>query len=164
MAYSKVNHNVSNIEIRPATTADVIYVGKNLRPADFEEYIFSTGRHPAKAFAKSLRGYDDLHCGTSDGVPAAIFGCHWGDHSGGTPWFMGTEAIEGLAVARLMVTHGRKLFANWAKTFGPLRHHVYAENKLHIRYIRALGCTFGEPVERGPFNQQFIPFTYSQGG
>lgn len=154
---------MSNIEIRPATTGDLLYVGNNLRAADFEEYLMSTGRHPRSNFAKSLQGFDDLLCGTADGTPACIFGCHRGGQ-GGVPWFMGTEAIEGLAVARTMVREGRRLFKQWTTLFGPLGNYVYASNELHIKYIKAIGCTLGEPTRWGAQNLEYLPFTYSQGG
>jgi hypothetical protein len=149
-----------HIEIRPAKTADLLYVGKNLRQADFEEFVMSTGRHPAKRFARELRGYDDLLCGTADGIPAAIFGCHWGN-PGGAPWFLGTEDIEGPQVGRLMVREGRKLFKQWAQIFGTLSNAVYDENHLHKRYIELLGAELSDTVHYvGPFNAPFRKFTF----
>lgn len=150
-----------HLEIRPAKTADLLYVGKNLRQADFEEFVMVTGRHPAKAFARDLRGYDDLLCGVCDGRPAAIFGCHWG-RSGGAPWFLGTEDIEGPQVGRFMIREGRRLFAEWAKIFGTLSNTVYDQNHLHKRYIQLLGAELSDSTETlGPFDEPFRQFTYN---
>lgn len=149
------------IEIRPASRADILYVGKNLRQADFEEFVMLTGRHPAKRFARDLEGYDDLWCGVVDGKPAAIFGCHWGNNSGGAPWFLGTEDIEGPQVGLFMVREGRALFKYWATIFGELSNSVYDDNHLHKRYIQLLGAELSDTVElMGPFNAPFRKFTY----
>lgn len=147
------------IEIRPATKSDLAYVGENLRLADFEEYVMSTGRHPAKRFARSLDGVPDLLCGTVNGRPACIFGCY-----AGRPWFLGTEDIEGPQVGLVMAKEGRKLFRQWAseQPDGTLSNEVYDDNVLHKRYIELLGCTLSDrTITKGPLGGIFRPFTFT---
>lgn len=156
----KANPNVSNIEIRPATDSDLAYVGSNLRAADFGEFVMSSGRDPRLAFARRAKGSADLSCGVVDGTPACIFGVMPQD-GWASPWFMGTDQIEGPAVARAMLTVGRKLFSKWVAEYGHLENSVYDHNELHKKYIRALGCELApEPIIWGLQQAPMRTFTY----
>lgn len=137
----------------------MIEVEENLRPADFEEFVMSTGRHPRGVFRQGVADAYEAHCGLVDGRPACVFGLSF-DGDTPAPWFMGTPAIEGRDVTRVMLREGRRLFRSWAKKFGPLRHWAYAKNDLHIRYIEALGCEVKPPAPRGPLLAPFREFTY----
>ena len=148
------------IEIRPASRSDLDYVGANLRAADFEEFIMSSGRDPRLAFSRRAQGSHDLSCGLVDGTPACIFGVMPQD-GWAAPWFMGTDKIEGRAVARLMLTHGRELLDKWADEFGFLENSVYDRNTLHKKYIKALGCTLApEVISWGLQEAPMRTFTY----
>lgn len=144
----------------PASLDNAAVVESNLRPADFEEFVMSTGRNPKGLFRLGVTTAQQSYCGTVDGVPACIYGVTL-DHDGvASPWFMGTPLIEGMAVAKAMLVYGRMLFRDWYDEFGPLRHYAYAKNELHIRYIEALGCEIKPSAPRGPFNAPFREFTY----
>jgi len=148
------------IEVRSALVTDLVYVGDNLREADFEEYVMSTGRHPSITFAKELYNIEGLRCGVVDGKPAAIFGCYKRH-----PWFLGTSAIEGVQVGMAMRRIGNVLFPEWYQERGELSNYVLDTNELHKKYIKSLGATLSDKAEtRGPFNALFRKFTYNMKG
>jgi hypothetical protein len=157
----KANPNVSKIEIRPATTSDVKYVGDNLCKADFEEFVMTTGRHPSLAFALLTRDTTDMQCGLLNGKPACIFGVVPMPDGTGSPWLLGTDDIAGPAVARALLTHGREQFARWAETYGTLENWVHDPNDLHKKYIALLGATLDDDVmEIGWQRTPLRKFTY----
>lgn len=148
-----------NIEIKPPTDADIQYVAENLRGPDKVEFTASTGRSPEKAFKRSARLSDELHCAYIDGVPVAVFGLtHLTGRS--APWFMGTDALEGAQVAKAMLVEGRKFFKQWASQYGVLSNHAHSDNELHLKYIRALGCDLLDPKPYGALRFLFTQFIY----
>jgi hypothetical protein len=147
------------ITVRRATLADAIYIEENLRPADFEEFVMARGRSPRQLFRISATKPGTM-VGLLDDVPACVYGVFpFEDFA--VPWMMGTSAIEGRAIGRILIRHGRKLFAEWAARYGTLRNYVYARNALHIRYIKALGCKLMPPEPAGAIGAPFREFTYN---
>lgn len=120
----------------------------------------ATGRHPRGVFRSSISQSYQSYCGLVDERPACIYGLAF-DGDTPAPWFMGTSAIEGLAVGRTMVRSGRLLFRDWSLRFGTLRNWAYAKNDLHIRYLEALGCAIKPPAPHGPVGALFREFTFN---
>lgn len=149
---------MSKITFGPARREDIWTIEENLRPADIEEFIYSTGRSHRKHFsaATPLQG---TIIGYVDEEPAAVFGCVQMEGYG-APWLMGTNALAGPAVARALLKYGRRQFREWAGQYGLLKNHAYAHNKLHLKYIKALGCEVSAPQPYGPLNGAFVEFTY----
>ena len=151
---------MSNISFQAPTKAALDYISENLRLADFEEYVMATGRHPYGLFAKRALAATVCLVAYRDGVPAAVLGyTDCGDHR--APWMMGTDQIEGHAVARFLLEFGRPLVRSRAQEGKPLRHRVYAENEVHIKFIKMLGFEVDETSHHyGPLAAQFKEFRY----
>lgn len=133
---------MANIEIQPTTLADLEYISRNLRSADRAEYLAATGLVPEDTLPDRL-GPSAEYTAIVDGKPAAIFGCaDCGDF--GAPWLLGTDALSGTQVGLWMVRWGRMFFETWATRWPFLMNYTHADNKLHHRYIRMLGCQLSE--------------------
>lgn len=120
----------------------------------------ANGRSPAGLFRTGIDNAHRAYCGFVGGVPSCVYGLTIDTEGVAAPWFMGTPAIEGRDVARVMLRFGRRLFRDWSLQFGTLRNWAYAKNDLHIRYIEALGCEVKPPAPRGPLLAPFREFTY----
>ena len=128
----------------------------NLRLADYEEVLASTGRHPeVLAFDLPFNSYVAL----LKEEPVALYGLGH-DADGAHPWLLCTPGIKTAAVGRFMVEYGRQLLATWSARYGTLTNVVYTKNTAHIRFIKALGCTLGKTERRGPLLQHFTEFSY----
>lgn len=149
---------MSKITFGPATLEALKYIEANLRKADCDEFVYSTGRDPKGLFARCTPLEGSI-IGYVDGRPACVFGCE-DMESHGAPWLMGTADLQGRAVARALVKYGRRQFREWARKFGTLRNYAFAFNDLHIRYIKALGCEVSAPQPYGPLSGPFREFTY----
>lgn len=150
---------MSNITVTAATRRDLEFISDNLRPADFEEFLSASGRHPFKVFARRVLALPGSLVALMDGEPIAAFGIFEdGDHW--SPWLMGTDKLATFSAAKAMLLLGRTYLAHWYDQYGELKHHVYAKNTLHIRYLEALGCKIGDPQPFGPFGAQFKEFRY----
>lgn len=128
----------------------------NLRPADYEEVVASTGRHPeALAFDLPFNSRVAL----LKGEPVALFGLGH-DADGAHPWLLCTPGIQTAPVGRFMVEYGRNQLRRWYQMYGILTNVVYTKNTAHIRFIKALGCFLGKTERRGPLLLPFTEFYY----
>ena len=151
---------MSNILILPTQRADLEYIGDRLRDADRIEFIASTGKDPESFFvARTARAAQ--YTAFVDELPAAVVGCtDAGTY--GAPWLMGTDALEGYAVARAMVRYGRLFFDSWAKNYFCLCNYTYAHNHLHHKFLNLIGAEISDVIEHlGPRKEPFKEFTYS---
>jgi len=150
---------VSNIILLPATHADISYVARNLRPLDHEEFVATAGRDPTRVMAPWLHAMGNAMCAHVDDKPAAIYGCSVSPQ-GAAPWLVGTVALEGPAVARVLVKHGRELFDGWYADHGELVNYTFGKNRLHHRYLKFLGCELEDPQPYGALSLPFRKFRY----
>ena len=147
---------MSKIILLPASYADISLVAHNLRPLDHEEFVAATGRAPERVMADWLHTGVGAWCAHVDDKPAAIYGCT----SEGAPWLVGTPALEGPSVARVLVKHGRELFDGWYAEHGELVNYTYAKNRLHHRYLKFIGCELEDPQPYGALSLPFRKFRY----
>lgn len=151
---------MSNILILPTQRADLEYIGDRLRDADRAEFIASCGKDPEKFFVARVAP-SAQYTAFVDELPAAVFGCT-DVGTFGAPWLMGTEALEGYAVARAMVRHGRMFFDAWAQNYFCLCNYTYAHNHLHHKFLRLIGAEISNVIKPlGPRGEPFKEFTYS---
>lgn len=144
----------------PPSREDVEYISDNLRDKDFEEFVMATGKHPFGLLANRAMASSETLIATIDSKPAAVFGCVPQGRAG-APWLLGTPAIEGFAAARVLIEQGRDLLACWAEEYPDgLKHRAYADNEVHLKYLRHLGCEIGDPKPYGPYGAPFREFRY----
>lgn len=157
MALSRVSLSaLDDIKIERADHKLALKVLSNLRQADYDEVVASTGRQPeVLAFDLPFNSRVAL----LKDEPVALFGLGL-DAEGAHPWLLCTPGIKTAPVGRFMVEYGRGLLAQWAARYGTLTNVVYTKNTAHIRFIKALGCTLGKTERRGPLLQHFTEFSY----
>jgi len=131
----------------------VEHVANNLRPQDQLEVLLSDG----------VSGYDAVMESYYQSTIARVI---LGDNSapvgvtgvcGDRIWLLGTTELANTKSHRWqLAVHGRQ----WVKhcidvVGGPIGNHVYAENRLAIRWLKHLGFVVGEPH---PYGVQSAPF------
>lgn len=147
---------MDDIKIELADHKSALSVLSNLRQADYDEVVASTGRYPeALAFNLPFR----TRVASINGTPLALFGLGL-DAEGAHPWLLCTPALRGPALGRAAVLYGRSLLAEYADRYGTLTNVVYTKNTAHVRFIKALGCTLGKTQRRGPLLLHFTEFSY----
>jgi hypothetical protein len=149
-----------NQYIHPATEDDVRFIAANMRQADIEE-AGALGLSPLDALMLShhhaIKSYTLI---SPDGEPIAITGVSpssMGDVWGAI-WLLGTGGIEkfpktflrnSIPVLDLLYEEtGRTVFHNFA----------YAENDLHLKWLRWLGFKFIRTVNLPPHDKDFVEF------
>ncbi len=75
----------------------------------------------------------------------------------GIPWMLCTDAlVNDHAAALLRVS--RQWVDRLGEPYDVLSNYVYAENDVHIRWLKWCGFILEQAVERGPFGKLFYPF------
>ena len=135
------------VEIRPATLADVRYVASNLRDSDRAE-IEALGLRPSFGVRSSFEESDEVYTGTVDGKPAMIFGVGGAMLSDETSiWALGTPLCDKVPVS--MVRLGRKVVRAFLESYPVLANYCDARYEKTIKWLRMLGFHVGEPEPYG---------------
>lgn len=139
-----------NIEIVPADYPDAADIAMRLRECDVLELARLSREEPWPAIRNSIEGDGEAWVARVDGVPEVVFGCGKSMILGrrAHPWLLGTDAIDRLAFPMLRTTQG--FVRRWAQEHSLLENLVDATNKRTIRWLKALGFTFDEPVQIRP--------------
>ncbi len=143
--------------IRLATEEDISYVAPRLRQADKEEVWASGSYLPEDALRASYRASEPCFAGVEQDKPVALFGVAPVSSNVGAIWLLGTDAISN----KIPIS-----FLRWSRRFLPFLlepydmvcNQVHAKNTVHIKWLRWLGFTFINKIERGPYNEQFYEF------
>ena len=143
------------ITLRKATKQDAERVAGNLRKADALELDAACGRSPQAVLLEALNG--DCWVACIDRIPAALFGRDRVSPDTSIIWMVGTDSIAKRAKDLLKLS--RMIFKEWHKDSKVLMNRVHADNALHIRYLKHLGCTFGPPL-RNARGFYFMEFTH----
>lgn len=139
----------ADIRIVPARPAHVRTIARRMRSADVEEIRAASGKTSGQALSFSLRKSSSAWTVMIDGRPEIMFGV--GDISVlagvGAPWLLGTDEVERhyVAFARQSVNLRDQLLARYPV----LRNVVDERNRVSIRWLRWLGCSFSEPIDLG---------------
>lgn len=131
------------------------WLAPRLRREDAEEIRISTGQEPLDVLRDGLKMSRPCRvfilngelCGISGTVPS---------FASGTVWMLGTPGIE--RYARTFLRHSRAEFARVIEGYRYVQNYVWAENALHIRWIKWIGCEFGNLHTIN--GQPFLHFTY----
>lgn len=146
------------VEIVPAEAGHIRPVAAAMRQADRDEVWASARSTPLRALKRSLAISPLAWAGLLDGAPVCLFGVGAVSLlSGiGSPWLLGTDAIE--ANAMRFLRRNRAMVGQMLAAFPVLANHVDARNHLSIRWLRWLGFTLAPAVPYGPFGLPFHPF------
>ncbi len=152
------------VEVVPARPEHLAPIAQAMREADRAEVWAAAMLRPGEALALSLAASPLAWAGLVDGRPACLFGASaaapGSDH--GVPWLLGTDAVEGNAVAFLR--RNRPYVEAMQDRFGILSNHVDARNTASIRWLGWLGFILGDAVPLGPFALPFHPFWRTRHG
>lgn len=133
--------------IRPATPADAKRIAPILREQDHIEVMAASGRTPEAAIlpALSVPGAETIFAETVNGDPILIGGVLPWHSNVGCIWMLATPLLERFAVAT--VKEARRKIAGWHTTYPVLGNMTWAENDLHLRFLRFMGFRLLRRVE-----------------
>ena len=149
---------MGNSLIITKSTLDEVYdLSPRLREDDRREVIAS-GSSPEQALLLGLINSEEcLSAYTKDHKLIGMFGYSVIKENPtlAAIWFLGSDEIEKYPLT--FVRDGKKFINKWNEKY-TLVNCVYSQNKTHIKYIEALGCTikYNSPVDIN--GEIFYPF------
>lgn len=149
---------MANIRIVPATDADAVAMAPRLRIADLEELWAWAHIGPLDGLLYSLRASPIAWTGFVDDEPACMFGVGAASmlSAEGSPWMLGTDAVERHAYAFLR--RNRAYVDRMRRVFPVLANYVDARHLVSLRWLRWLGFEIGPAVPYGVAGLPFHPF------
>lgn len=129
------------ITYRSSTIEDAAEITPNLRASDVEELTRSYGPNLEECIRKSIKGSDSVESAMSDGKVVAILGIYAGGEGIGIPWMVSTDASR--KFIRNILQDAKAHVLEWEKKYPIQLNMVYAENKITIRWLKAIGYTIG---------------------
>lgn len=145
--------------VRPATSSDLFYVAKNLRPEDADEVRAATGADPLLVLSQT-DGREVLAAGLCHNDRAEIlFGVDpWpGAPNVGIIWLLSTPEIYDYPVE--FVVRTRELLSKFHERYELLTNFIDARNERHIKWLSWMGFKQIRRVESfGAENRPFIEF------
>lgn len=151
----------STFSVRPATSADALHVGRNLRKADKEEAIAAYGpRANAQwlAIASFLASRETSFALLSSGVPFCVTGCKppglLSDVA--VPWMVGTDEI--LRNVKASMGFCKDLLKVWRSCFPYMQNYVHAKNTVSVSWLQRVGFEVYYPEPYGPNGEMFHRF------
>jgi len=146
------------VHYRLAAQSDIVDLAPRLRQSDVMECEALFG--PGSVLETTLYGLKSdgvALVAVRDGETIAVFGVCPGDTPGvGTPWLVGTDAMD--RCARELVSDARLALSVWNRFFPILRNVVDARNSKSIRWLKHLGFTVRDPKPLGLAGELFHEF------
>jgi len=130
--------------ILPAKLEEVLWISSRLRPEDQNEVETATGK-PVKDVLLKAFSLSRSECYTlrfnHEREPVAIFGVAEQDTIG-VPWFLATPDVTRGALS--ILREAPRWLDKWLLRYpSGLVNIVDSRNALHLRWIEAIGCSFG---------------------
>lgn len=146
------------VELVPAMPEHVEAISANARQADIDELHAATGETPEVCMLRGLRVSARPQTGIVDGEVVCMFGVTPVSILGGvgTPWMVGSRAMDRLTVQKALLRESRAAFAAMRQEYPAALYNLVDErNAAAIRWLRWLGFEFG-PVY--PMGADQLPF------
>lgn len=130
------------IEVREATIEDAEFVGANLREADRQEGMISTGKDPVQVVVDSLKASAQSYTvvNSRTGNPCAIFGATPDQNytNLGIAWMLCTPEVS--RVSKAIIESAREWIEYLSQDYpNGLQALAWSGNHLHIRWCRRFG-------------------------
>lgn len=144
--------------VRLADYSDVELMLDDIRQADIDELLASSGETAETCLYKGLCVSTHVWVGLIDEVPICMFGVSPRSllTGQGHPWMIGTNRLD--KNARTFVRYCREQVAIMGESYQYLDNWVDARNTRAIRWLRWLGFTIEPAVEYGVESRPFHHF------
>lgn len=137
----------------PVTSSHIFYIARHMREADRAEVAAASGLPPEKVLAEGVRRSADSMVYTGPtGAPVFIVGVV----EPGIIWLLATDGI--LKHKRALHKLAPLVLKQWHLRWPRMGNIVDARNTIHIRWLKAMGFQFGEPIIAGVAQIPFLPF------
>lgn len=146
------------VEVIKADKAHLRFLADNMREADINELMASSGLTPYIALCRSLELSSHACTVTVDGSPALIFGvCPVSILGGvGTPWLLGTPDI--LKIKKRFIKECHSYVSDMNRLYPHLINRVDVRNTVSIKWLIWLGFTLKPALPIGINGELFYPF------
>lgn len=130
--------------VRRATEEDIPYLAENLRNEDIREVFAASGNTVEVSLNEAFKQPNiGIWVGVYQDNPEIIFGVtHSACPDTGFPWMLCTDKLK--ESPREFITKCKKWVQGFSLQFPTLVNFVYAENDLHIKWLKWCGFEFIE--------------------
>lgn len=153
-------HKYKSATIREAKIEDAFKLAAHLRTEDLIEIrSFDSKRPPYKALVDGLARSTDQRWAIDDlnGEVIAVFGVVPIIPDVGSVWLLGSGGIK--KIQRDFIRHSKFWIDQLHKNHNMLCNQVYAENHVHINWLKWLGFTFIRKIDKhGDLGLPFYEF------
>jgi len=142
--------------VRPATREDCFILAPNLREEDRQEIVHASGLSPEISLRLAFAVSAKVWAGVWGDELVALFGVSGIPGQVGYPWMLASDSLSKIRKSFLRECRGYVL--EMLREYRHLENCVWAENEVHIQWLRWLGFTFEPPVPFGVNDQPFHRF------
>lgn len=148
---------------RRAKLADAYYVASRLRGADKAELDALGHTDYLQPLLQGIAQSDPCYTIiTPDERPCAIFGVMpVSTPEFGVVWLLGTDEVT--ANGRDFLRQSSRWMKRMHKKYAVLYNHVDYRNKVHLRWLKWIGCSFTNVINLGPDKLPFKEFVHLKG-
>lgn len=154
------------IEIVKACLWDCSSLAGTLREADRKELAAISKGTPLASLQRCVSHSDKAWAvrEIKTGRTLAVFGIreHPNAEGYGIIWMLGSRHLKHYRRELLTVSPG--WIEEFHEDYHTLTNCVHAENTAHIRWLKWLGCSFGDKFIGGINGEEFIPFVHEKEG
>jgi len=149
---------MSEVSFVPTSEDHVKHVGENARETERIEIYELSRTTVLKRLERSVKLSDRTATILIDGTPVAIFGVGKATSLSdtGVPWMITTD--EAAKHAKTILPYGPIMLERMKQGSKKLVNLVHVDNKKSIRWLKALGFTFGEPQKLGWRGAEYMYF------
>jgi hypothetical protein len=150
----------ADYEFRPVRLEDCEYLAKNMRAADVQECIATSGSPiDSNGLSEAVHASPLSVAVWFRGGLLCIGGAARRSllSDTGTPWMLGTHELD--RHGRLFMLHGQRCVDTLLEHFGRLENYVDARNHKSIRWLRRMGFEIHDPLPYGNAGLPFHRFT-----
>lgn len=144
------------VTVRSPEEGDLEYLVANLRQADVQE-VEAYGGTVAESLAEGLAPGRSTYVVTLDDEPVVVFGVgpDPSQMDVGVIWLLGTDKMR--SISRLFIRESKTWLKDLGEPYDLLHNLTDARNKLHHRWLKWCGFTFGPLKKIGPQKLPFYP-------
>lgn len=146
------------LDFNMTTDDDIKFVADNMRDFDVAEVLAAGSESVHQSLVDSVELSKTAVAVSHDGVTILIFGLVKPSliSKSGVIWMLG--ANQSLNYKRELMVYTRRVIKEMLNECDELYNYVHDENKVSIKWLKALGFTMGEPEPYGPYDALFRRF------